>query len=166
MTDEQQLKLQAFLDAELNESEARAVAAWIARDPEATALLNELRNTRRALANFEPEYKLPESREFFWSKLERDIRPLQSVPEQPETGSVFTLLRRLMLPAGGLAAVALAMIIGGTELGLWGTVARKSDTEMTVADSGAFTYQDDANGTTLVWVSYPAESGFANHGAR
>ena len=51
---ETQLKLQAFLDGELPEQEARDVAALVARDSEATDLLTELRNTRKALADFEP----------------------------------------------------------------------------------------------------------------
>ena len=55
-----QLKLQAFLDGELPESEAREVANWVARDKEATALLAELRNTRQALAGFEAVMTLPE----------------------------------------------------------------------------------------------------------
>ena len=43
MNEEQQLKLQAFVDGELPEAEARGVAAELARNSEATALLNELR---------------------------------------------------------------------------------------------------------------------------
>ena len=46
---DKQLKLQAFLDEELSESEAREVASWLAQDQEATLLLAEMRNTRQAL---------------------------------------------------------------------------------------------------------------------
>ena len=84
MKDEQQLKLQAYLDGELPDSEVRAVADWIAKDAEAAGLLAELKNTRGALAGFEAEIKLPESREFYWSKIAREIeraeRVEQSVP--------------------------------------------------------------------------------------
>ena len=74
-----QLKLQAFLDGELPEDEAREVASLIARDEEARALHAELKNTRRAIKDSQPNVKLPESREFFWSKVERDIQQLQPV---------------------------------------------------------------------------------------
>ena len=47
MTNEQQLKLQAFLDGELPEREAREILAWTQRDSAAAALLAELKNTRR-----------------------------------------------------------------------------------------------------------------------
>src|SRR6266702_2258506 len=72
-----QLKLQAYLDGELPEAEARAVATWLARDREAVALLAELRATRKALAGFEAGIRLPESGEFFWSKIQRAISALE-----------------------------------------------------------------------------------------
>ena len=68
-----QLKLQAWLDGELPEAEAKEVAKWVAQDPEAALLQGELKNTRQALAAGEKPMQLPESREFFWSKIEREI---------------------------------------------------------------------------------------------
>ena len=35
-------------------------------------------------------------------------------------------------------------------------------TETALADPGAFTYRDYASGTTLVWLSYPAENELAD----
>jgi anti-sigma factor RsiW len=152
MEHESQLKLQAFLDGELPESEAREMAALVARDPEATALLAELRNTRKALANFEPDVKVPESREFYWSKIEREIQRSEPEPQSVETVTLFQLIRRFLLPASAMAAVAIAVIVAGR----WGSPG-EPDTELTMAGSGMFTYTDYANGTTLVWLSYPAE---------
>ena len=34
--------------------------------------------------------------------------------------------------------------------------------ETALADAGAFTYRDYAAGTTLVWLSYPAENELAD----
>ena len=73
-----QLKVQAWLDGELPEAEASEVTKWLARDREAAALQEELRNTRQALAGFEAGINLPESREFFWSKIEREIQRLET----------------------------------------------------------------------------------------
>ena len=53
MEHEVQLKLQAYLDGELSEAEAREIGNLLAKDREAVALQNELRNTRQALAGFE-----------------------------------------------------------------------------------------------------------------
>src|SRR3954463_8797743 len=107
MTDEQQLKLQAFLDGELPETDSREIAAWLARDADATALLGELKNTRNALKGFEPELKVPESREFYWSKIKREIERSAPVVAPVETVSLFARLRRVLMPLGAVAAVAL-----------------------------------------------------------
>jgi len=160
MNEEQQLKLQAFLDGELSEGEAREVAVWVARDRDATALLAELRNTRQALAGFEADLKVPESREFYWSKIAREIERVEPERQPVQAVSLFAAFRRLLVPATALAALALALILVGVQK------AAAPDTEITVADSGAFTYHDYDNGTTLVWLSYPAESEFAQPPAR
>jgi anti-sigma factor RsiW len=151
MNEEQQLKLQAFLDGELPEDEARATAAWVARDAEATALLGELRNTRKALTDFEPAARLPESREFYWSKIEREIQRLEPVPRPVQTVSLASLLRRLLVPAGAVAALLIAGIVAIHPSGA------NASADAALADAGAFTYRDQAEGMTVVWLSYPAE---------
>jgi|SRR5262245_8295398 len=152
MNEEQQLKLQAFLDGELPEDEARETAAWVARDAEATALLGELRNTRKALADFEPATKLPESREFYWSKIEREIQRLEPVSRPVETVSLASWLRRLIVPAGAIAALVIAAIIA-----IQPASGAGASTDAALADAGAFTYRDQDEGMTVVWFSYPAE---------
>ena len=156
MTNGQQLKLQAFLDGELPEGEQREVAAWVARDAEAAALLSELRNTRQALARFEPAVTLPETREFYWSKIERDIRRLEA--GAPRAVAPRGWWRRLAMPLSAAAALLVIAFVTSLQLGVWRPVSRAATTEMT-ADAGAnaFTYRDDTSGTTLVWVSYPSE---------
>jgi len=163
MTEEQQLKLQAFFDGELPEKEAREVASWMARDAEAADLHKELRHTRQALADFEPALKVPESREFYWSKIERVLAAAGSGSEAPRSPGLAVLLRRLLVPAGAVVVLAVLLAVAG---GQWRGpgLSGGPDTEMTLADAGTFTYQDYAHGTTLVWVSYPAESGFADQG--
>jgi anti-sigma factor RsiW len=164
MDHEAQLKLQAFLDGELPEKEAREVAARLARDSEATALLAEFRNTRQALAGFEPALKLPESREFYWSKIERQIQRLEPAPRAAESPSLFLRLRRLLVPAGAVAALVIAgffAIKGGN----FGGSLSATEVETALDDTGAFTYTDQAQGMTVVWLSYPAENEFAQTGS-
>lgn len=156
MNEDQQLKIQAFLDGELSEKEARELSALLARDEEANALSKEIRNTRQALKNSEVNVRVPESREFYWSKIQRAIDRLEPAPAPVSAGSWFHALRRVLIPTGAVALLALAGMLIGGQMGLWKTGA-SPDSEMAVADSGAFTYHDFANGTTLVWVSYPAE---------
>ena len=73
MNHELELKLKAWVDGQLPVHEADAVARLIETDAAARAVLTELRNTRSALAGFEDGIKLPESREFYWSKIARAI---------------------------------------------------------------------------------------------
>ena len=152
-----QLKLQSYLDGELPESEAREIANLVAQNREAVALFAELRNTRQALVGCEVGVALPESREFFWSKIEREIYRLEESEPAQRSSSVFAAWRRFLMPAGAVAALAIAAFIGlssGSHSPIHG---------MAVADPGAFTYHDFSAGTTLVWLSYPAENEFADN---
>jgi anti-sigma factor RsiW len=152
-----QLRLQAFLDGELPEAEANEVAAWLARDRAAAALLEELRHTRGALAGFEAEVRLPESREFFWSKIEREIQRLETPAPQAAPMPLFALLRRFLIPASAIAILVVAGVVLTRPSGPSG-LTPAAEIETALADSGAFTYHDYSAGTTLVWLSYPADN--------
>jgi anti-sigma factor RsiW len=159
MNQDFQLKLQAYLDGELSEHETREVEAALADDADARALLTELRNTAGALANFGADLKLPESREFFWSKIQREIQR-QGIAASGHPTPV-PLWRRFLIPAGAFAALVLVGLIGLKSFGPpnnAGSVA----VETVLTDSGAMTYRDEAEGMTVVWLSYPAENEFAD----
>jgi anti-sigma factor RsiW len=158
---DQQLKLQAFLDGELPERERRAILLWLQDDHEAAALLAELKNTRQAMVKSEPHLSVPESREFFWSKIEREIQRQEPQLKPASEVSIFAALRRFLLPAGAIAALVIAGLVAHFNAptpapkAVVETVA-EDDTptvETTLADSDATTYRDTAEGTTLVWFS-------------
>jgi anti-sigma factor RsiW len=157
-----QLKLQALLDGELPEAEASEVSKWLAGDREAAALLEELRHTRAALKGAEMGVRLPESREFFWSKVQREIRRLESPAPKPATPSYLAILRRLLVPVSTVAVVVIAglVLLRST---LTPAITPATVLETAVADSGAFTYRDYSAGATLVWLSYPAENEVAEY---
>jgi anti-sigma factor RsiW len=159
MQQEQQLKLQAYLDGELPEAEARAVAEWLSRDGEAIALATELRQTTEALGGFEEGIRLPESREFYWSKIQRQIQREDAPAPSPVTGlSWAARLRGMLMPASGLA-VAILLLLVVTHESAPGLADNGAETAL--QDSGAFTYHDDSARATLVWLSYPAENEIA-----
>src|SRR5205085_9155590 len=129
---------------------AREVANWLAKDREAVALHGELRNTRQAMVGLEIGIELPESREFFWSKIEREIERLeQPAPARPAS-SLFAAWRRFLMPAAAVAALMIAAIVANNELGIVGgpSVAKL---ESTRSDPGTFVYRDYSAGSTLVW---------------
>ncbi len=152
-----QLKLQAWLDGELPKAEAGEVTNWVGRDREAAALLGELRRTREALTGAETGLRLPESREFFWSKIQREIQRLEAPAPKPARPSYLAILRRFLVPASAVAVVVIAGLMLLQPPGLGGR-APATVVETAVADSGAFTYRDYSSGATLVWLSYPADN--------
>ena len=155
---EKKLKLQAYLDGELPQAEVRGVVDWLAQDQEAAALLAELRQMNQVFKGFEAEIRLPESREFYWSKIHRAIEAQDAALARSEVHIPFSArLRRLLLPN---KSVAVVLIVGLLTVPWTSQVSR---TETSLDDSGALTFHDFAAGTTLVWLTYPAEGEVAQN---
>jgi len=161
MTHEQQLKLQAHLDRQLSEAEAREVTKWLAADPQAAALYAELKNTRAALVGGEAGIKLPETREFYWSRIAREIGRLERLepsrgPALAEADTWFARLRRFVVPAGAMAGLAIAALLAlnqPLDEALFETSVQPG------AGTQASTDHDYAHGATLVWLSFPSQTG-------
>jgi anti-sigma factor RsiW len=150
-----QLKLQAHLDGELSGSEARRIEQLLDADPHARALRDELQATRQLLTEHEVVAALAESRAFYWSKIEREIQRQRAASSRPQTTPILVRLRRFLVPAGAVAALMVAALLALLPSG------PGAELESTAADSAAFTYRDYTSGTTLVWLSFPAEADFA-----
>ena len=143
-----QLKLQAYLDGELPEAEAREIAKLLAQDQEAVLLLGELRNTRQAVKGSEAIVQLPESREFYWSKISREIDRLdRPAPVEQKRPFIFRL-QRFLVPVTG--ALAVAVFLGITLFGNSGTTL--GETELATEDMGAITFRSESEGMTTVWL--------------
>ncbi len=152
--EDKNLKLQAWLDGELPPGEARDIERTVAEDPAAAALLRELKLIKTAVREFDGHPKLPEAREFFWSKIERSIAAQERAAESAATRAGWRILfKRFLVPAFGVAMVVIAGMLA---------VPRQTpaNSRIVTASSGepAFVYHDDAGGTTLVWLTYPADT--------
>ena len=145
-----QLKVQAYLDGELSAAEAAKMAKRVAGDKEAQSLLEALRGINATLAGHEAECKLPESREFFWSKIEREIERQSHVARPVVAGSWLARLQRHFLPLSGLAIVmcllGVVAIHSGKVAGQFGEMELASD------DMGAYTFRDQQQQMTMVWL--------------
>jgi len=157
MEHDEQLKLQACLDGELSEAEARAVIDRAAQDPEAATLMAEMRQTRAVVAAFEQELRVPETREFYWSKIQREIER-QAQPAPAPASPWLSALRRILTPVAAIGMVALITVMVGRQ-------SSSQVSETALRDSGALTYHDFEKGTTLVWLSYPADNQYADYEA-
>lgn len=160
MIDKQtQFKIQAFLDGELTEGEAREVAALIATDAKAANLHNELKITRRVLHGSEEQIKVPETREFYWSRISQEIEKQSRAEAILPSVSAWHMIVRWLKPLGVVAATA---IVG---MFVWqqaehGTIGDAIVTAQ--MNSESITFQNNETGTTFVWFTFPAENGVAN----
>jgi anti-sigma-K factor RskA len=154
MNPETQLKLQAWLDGELPPAEAPAMARLAESDRDAAALVAELRRTTAALANNELARPLPESREFFWSKVERGILAGRGLPSGRSRPLWLSWWFRFLAPAGIVAALAIVLFtpIFGVHRGAH--LAALEEIESPLDDVSVFTFRSETERMTVVWVNF------------
>ena len=106
------LKLQAYVDGELPETEARAVAETLKRDGQRQLLHDELRSVRALLRGNELEHPVLETREFYWSQIQRSIAaaPAERAPHARSLG----WLLRWLVPVGATALLSVYWLIADT----------------------------------------------------
>ena len=161
MNRETQLNLQAFLDGELPDAEAREVAELIAREPVAKALHDELSQTKSVLAAAEPAYVLPETREFYWSKIARGIEAggRAGGTEADEEGrapwfSPAAWLRWLA-PAAALAVLVGLLVLpksGGHSPSYVTYLSHLDEEDAVFTPNSSFTFRSESESMTVVWV--------------
>lgn len=147
MKTESKLRLQAYLDNEVSSAEGREIASWIERDVEAKALYEELKATKCLLA---PENELPvaltDGRDFYWSKIAREIERVEREPAREYTRPWWI---RILAPVAGAAALALFVFTSvSTKPQLSAVHQERSDLE-----NGTITFRSKDNSMTLVWIS-------------
>lgn len=141
-----ELKLQALLDGELDAREAREVEALLAQDAQSAALMQELKWTKGALVGNDAEVALPETREFFWSKIERAIAIEEKQAAAAPVERAWWL--KLLYPATGLAAmVAVMFVVSG------GRTTDGSDSESVPEDVNAVSFRSESEKMSVVYVA-------------
>jgi hypothetical protein len=142
-----ELKLQAWLDGELPEREARRMGQWIAGDADAAALLAQLRSIKEALPGNETARAVPDSREFYWSQIQRHIQ--RETPfRRPARLPWLARWQGYLLPLTGVAAVACALMAM-----VWHAAPPTFD-EISATTDGmeAVTFHDQSGQMTVVWL--------------
>lgn len=152
MNTENLLKLQAYLDDELTAEEARQVSAWLANDPEAQTVCRHLRDTKAWFAGNELPVKVPESREFYWSKIEREIARLE-VASDRQPSPVARWWMRLAVPLAGVAVLVFLLLFAVKPFSRSGALAgyfHEIDTPL--EEANAISFHSQAAGMTVVWI--------------
>jgi anti-sigma factor RsiW len=143
-----ELEIQAYLDNELTSAEARRVALRLDKDPAGAELYRELRETRKALIEGEPEHKLSDSRDFYFAQI---VQKIDRAEAQAAEGRVeIPWWRRAVAPVAGFAAVAaVAFLLARTATP--GTHFAQ-ETGTAAQETGAITFRSHADGMTIVWI--------------
>jgi anti-sigma factor RsiW len=151
MKPELELKLQAYVDGELSAREAREVEAALANDAGAQALLRELKTTAAVLRDNEPQLAVPESREFYWSKIERAIESAQPEPASRLVTFWFSL-RRVMVPAAGLALVLFLAIASFKVNTNTDPLNHLAEVESLSEHVSSFSFRSHSHNMFVVWL--------------
>ncbi len=146
------LKLQAHLDGELAPDEAREVVARLQRDVEARALFDKLKGARRLLAAHEPGLQVPESREFYWSRIRREIERVEREPE-PRPHPAWHVGRWLRLALPAAAALLFAALLLHRSVASAPLFAVGDEIETPLEERDSFTFRSESAHMTVVWVS-------------
>ncbi len=149
---QQQLKLQAWVDGELSESEARSLAAMASKDPAAQALVSELRAIKTALRGAEMTRAVPDSREFYWSKIQRQIERESRQAPAPAPVPWLRLWQRIALPLAGLAAAACVVLVVVKPAPSKALASPGDEITATSDAMDTMTYHDQSTGLTIVWL--------------
>jgi hypothetical protein len=151
---EAQLNLQAYLDGELSSPAGRNVAEWLAQTSDAQALAAELNLTRTFLAGQELERRVPETREFYWSQIERH---LQAVDSPAEVAPPFISLGwwlRWVIPVGA-AALLTFWLVAPPGMDLPSNMAfldGPEEIDTSVPDTSTVSFHAASEGVTVVWI--------------
>jgi hypothetical protein len=151
------LKLQAYLDDQLTTRETQAVRERLATDEEAAKLFEELLWTKNCLSHNEPVMACPESREFYWGKIEREILRRESlVPVEKSTWSLpWFSWKKWLAPASGLALVVL-IALGIFRFYDLNSVVMPSrflaQVESPSEEMGAFSFRSQSENVFVIWL--------------
>jgi hypothetical protein len=149
---ESELELQAYLDGELAPAQGRKVAASLAQDEEARLLFAELKMTKTALVGAEPELKVPESREFYWSKIQREIEHAEQ-PQPRMTPPFIVAWRRLVAPLAGVALITFLTVYSFRIYdGVDSSKRHLAVVENLSEHTGAYSFRSQAENMFVVWV--------------
>lgn len=155
MKQEFELKLQAYLDGELAPGEASAVAAQIETDAGARALHAELQQTTVLLKNNEVERRLPQTREFFWSQIEREISRQEARNERASAPWWLELLRRHAGMVSGVGVAAALVVLAAIQLN-WVSGDLLEEIDNPLDETTSFSFRSESQKMTVVWIANPS----------
>ena len=158
MNDNQVLKLQAYVDGELSAFERDQVAALIARDENARQVVEELQLTKSLLSGNETEAALPESREFHWSKISREIERYEAKPAFVREAWTMRWWMRYFSPLVGATALVMVLAVNSGDPSISGS----EEVGPASPEASSVVFRSQSEKMTVVWLQGDANNEFAN----
>lgn len=155
MKQELELKLQAWLDGELPAAEAAKMRRLAESDPEAERLVAGWRELNAVLARHEPTVALPETREFYWSKIQQQIRRQERERQSSLTGWSWRW-RRWLAPLAGASALVAALLLTVRQPA---RPVALNQVSVTAAGFQARAFRDQSSGMNFVYLQETPKTG-------
>ena len=150
---ESQLKIQALVDGELSVTEAQEVQQWLERDAAAQSLAAELRASREYLRGNEAQRSVPEARDFYWSKIAREIERAERETTIAKPVGGLSMWLHWLVPTGGVAALALLFLVNQNSVSQSRSLLSLGhEIETTTDETSSITFRSESAGMTVVWV--------------
>ncbi|MEI6340988.1 MAG: hypothetical protein WCR07_03450 [Verrucomicrobiota bacterium] len=142
------LDLQAYVDGELEPSRRSEVERVLAGDVEARDLVAALRSLGEVVRAHEPSERVPETREFYWSQVQRRIRLAEAADARQAAGASRAAgWLRWLVPTLGVAAVVVVVSLNRRASGPVVEVASAG-----MDDAVGMTFRSDTDGITVHWL--------------
>lgn len=150
-----ELKIQALVDGELTESEAEQMRECMDNDVRLQILYVRLIQARDLISKYEMSRVLPESGDFYWAKIAKEIE-IDGVANQRTNYSMVTkwLFRRLA-PLLGIATIAMLITLQQSSVPDLG-IEIESDHELELSSDGieVMTFNSADDSMSIVWLDY------------
>jgi hypothetical protein len=157
---ETELKLLAYADGELPAAEMEEIELLLKENNAAADLLAEFQWSRACISGADCDLKVPESREFYWSKVSRAIELSDRELERTSAGvRQAPWWQRVVMPLAGLAAVALVFNANIGKQGTDGVDMGAAGGSITTAsepvweDANVYEFYDEKEKMSVIWVT-------------
>jgi hypothetical protein len=149
MNQDLELKLQAWVDGELTDAEAKRIGNEIAGNAEAIALVASLHALKSAFEGNELSVTVPETREFYWSKIQRQIESEERTAARPVPARGKFAWQKWLAPVAGFGSLACILFMAIRPI----APAPFDEISATGEEMQSITYHDQTSGMTVVWLA-------------
>jgi negative regulator of sigma E activity len=150
---EKALKVQACVDGEMPDAEAKALVQSIQQDEQLQLIHEHLQSIKTLMHENELEHPVQETREFYWASIHRSIAAAPA--ERATHASSLGWLLRWLVPVGATALLCAYWLMPvrpglGSDAEADNLVGHEIETPL--EETASFAFRSEAAEMTVVWV--------------